>query len=179
MAKQIKRTQFAQAAFDYSSYFATVMGRIKVQGSCPRVPHMVVPEGMSTAGGKQVRQHIVLQPEAPGFPSVTVGAVDVAKGEASLRTLEYLMRAHQLRFKDRPFDIDPNSYQQFFQQARAFFTQQGMRLEIETPDKLPQLANTPSKSGGNKVVLIVVTVLALLLLAAVFVAGYVYIHYFA
>jgi|APLow6443716910_1056828.scaffolds.fasta_scaffold64785_1 hypothetical protein len=175
----IKRTQFAQAAFDYATYFAATFGRTQIGGGCLRRPHLVAPEGMSTAGGKQVRQHITLRPDVPTFATLTVGAVDVAKGVATLRSFGYLRHAHQARYGSRPFDLDGVGYQTFVTQAQEFFAKQGMRVDVETEAMLPKLAPVaPPKDNTKTILLAVVVVLALGLLTAVAVAGFVYIRYY-
>lgn len=176
----IKRTQFAQAAFDYSTYFAATFASTQVGGACVRRPHLVAPDGMSTVGGKLVRQHITLRPETEGFATLTIGAVDVSKGAATIRTYGYLLRAHQARFGSRPFDLDSVSYQSFLDLAQQFFARQGMRVDIETEQSLPQQlpqAGAP-KSSNKSIILAIVAVLFLGLLAAVAVAGFIYIRYF-
>ena len=177
----IKRTQFAQAAFDYSTYFASTFANTQVGGSCIRKPHLVAPEGMSTAGGKMVRQHITLRPEAPGFPTLTVGAVDVSKGAATLRTFGYLRKAHIARFGNRPFDLEGSSYQAFFNLAQDFFARQGMRVDVEDETRLPQAAMpTPTAKPNNTktIILAVVAILVLGLLTILAVGGFVYIRYY-
>jgi len=176
----IKRTQFAQAAFDYSSYFATTFANTEIGGSCARKPHLVAPEGMSTAGGKLVRQHIILRPVVDGFPALTVGAVDVSKGAATLRTFGFLRKAHMARYGNRPFDLEGVSYQTFLGQAQEFFARQGMRVDLEDETSLPQTTTAAAKPKNTKtIILAVVAILVLGFLAAVAVGGFVYIRYYA
>ncbi|MCU0691914.1 MAG: hypothetical protein MUF54_10970 [Polyangiaceae bacterium] len=174
--KEVKRTQFAQVAFDYSTFFAVQFAQTRVAGACPRAPVLVAPEGMSTGGGKLVRQHIALRPEQQDFPALTVGTVDVSRSTATLRTYGYLLQAHRARFGDRPFDIDPSTYQAFFQQAQQFFASQGMRIDLETEQSLPHSLVTP-KPRSN-LLPIVAAAIGLALLAAVAIAGTVYIRFF-
>jgi hypothetical protein len=174
-----KRTMFAQAAFEYSTYFAAGLGNIQVAGTCIRRPHLVAPEGMSTVGGKQVRQHITLRPEVPGYAVLTVGAVDVTKGSATIRTFGYLRKAHEARYPDRPFDLDGISYQNFLTQAQDFFARQGMRVDVESEPPLGQIVRpAPKKSNTRTIILAVVAVFVLIVLALVAVAGFLYIHYY-
>ncbi|MFW5739182.1 MAG: hypothetical protein ACOC1F_02325 [Myxococcota bacterium] len=175
----IKRTQFAQAAFDYSTYFASAFADTQVGGACTRKPYLVAPEGMSTAGGKMVRQHITLRPDVQGHPTLTVGAVDVSKGVATLRTFGYLRKAHMARFGNRPFDLDGTSYQAFFNHAQDFFARQGMRVDLEDETALPQAATPPAAKNNTKtIILAVIAVVVLGLLAAVAIGGFLYIRYY-
>lgn len=175
----IKRTQFAQAAFDYSTYFAATFANTRIGGGCVRRPHLVAPEGMSTSGGKLVRQHITLRPEVDGFAVLTIGAVDVSKGVATLRTYAYLQRAHQARFGSRPFDLDGAGYQNFFSQAQEFFARQGMRVDFESEAAVPPPAPTAQKPSNTKtIILALVAVFALGMLALIAIGGFVYIRYY-
>ncbi|HNS97285.1 MAG TPA: hypothetical protein PLJ27_12705 [Polyangiaceae bacterium] len=173
----IKRTQFAQAAFDYATYFTATFGRTQIGGGCIRRPHLVAPDGMSTAGGKLIRQHIVLRPDVPAFSTLTVGAVDVAKGAATLRTFGYLRHAHQARFGSRPFDLDGVGYQTFFSQAQEFFARQGMRVDVETEANVPKSdVPTAPPDRAKTTILVVITLVVLVILSAVAVGGYVLIR---
>ncbi len=176
----IKRTQFAQAAFDYSTYFASNFAQMEVRGACIRKPVLVAPEGMSTVGGKMVRQHIALRPMVEGHPSLTVGAVDVSKGAATLRTFGYLRKAHSARFGNRPFDLDGATYQAFFNEAQDYFARQGMRVHVEDERHVPQTSPPPTAKPNHTktIVLAIVAILVLGLLATVAVVGYLYIHFY-
>jgi len=58
----IRRTHFAQTAFDYARVFEEHFGGTQLGGACVRRPHLGAPEGMSTDGGRLARQHITLRP---------------------------------------------------------------------------------------------------------------------
>ncbi len=172
----VKRTQIAQAAFDFAGYFAATFGAYRVGGTVPRRPALVAPQDMSTSGGKKAKQHIVLKPEAAGASVLTVGWIDLAHGESCLRTYGCLREMHVQRFGNQPFDLDPQAYQGFYDMAHQFFTRQGMRLQIEAQSALP--APAASSTSNRNLVLTVVAVLALFGIVAIGVLGWAYIHYF-
>lgn len=173
----IKRTQIAQAAFDFAGYFTATFSSFRVGGASVRRPALVAPQDMSTSGGKKAKQHIVLQPETPGAPVLTVGWIDLSNGQMCLRTYGCLQEMHAQRFGKQPFDLDPQTYQAFFDQANQFFARQGMRVQIEAQSAIT--APPASKSSGTKTILLaVVGVAAVLAILGFGVLGWVYIHYF-
>ena len=167
----IKRTQFAQAAYDYAAHFDEVFGGTEIGGGCIRRPHLVLPEGMSTGGGKLARQHLTLRPETPGFATLTVGAVDVGKGAASLRTFGCLQQAHNARYGDRPFDLDGEGYNAFYTRALDYFSRQGMWVDVESETSVLTRVSSPKKS--NTALVVIVSALVVIILAAIGVSAYV------
>ena len=131
MTFDAKRTQVAQSAFDFSRYFSGIFNGVRVAGGAPRRPTLVAPEGMSTAGGKRARQSLVLQPDDATSMAVTVGWVDVGERRGMIRTHVALLALHRERFGGRPFDVDPTSYEVFFEQARSFLQSCGFNVKVE------------------------------------------------
>lgn len=127
----IRRTQVAQTAFDFSKYFMSTFGAVRVLGAVPRRPELAAPEGMSTGGGKAARQPICLQAETPNVPVVTVGWVDLGQRRASMRTYRCLNGLHQARYRGRTIDIDQASYNAFFDQAKALLGSCGLLVTDE------------------------------------------------
>lgn len=133
MAFDARRTQVAQSAFDFSNYFAQSFAAVRVLGPVVRRPDLTAPEGMSTEGGKLARQPVVLQPvdRNMGGAAITVGFVDIPQRRAVLRTYRCLLAMHQARFRDRPFDLDPHSYESFFHQAKGLLGACGLMVTEE------------------------------------------------
>jgi len=138
-----RRTQVAQSAFDFSGYFSQSFGGVRVMGSVVRRPELVVPEGMSTAGGRRARQPICLQPESGGGPVLTIGWVDIPQRRSVLRTYRCLQGMHQARFGNRPFDLDATSYNAFFDQAKGLLENCGLAVTQEDDAK----ASVPPPAG--------------------------------
>lgn len=139
--KEAKRTQVAQTAFDFATFFQAMMANVVVGGPVARRPVLVAPEGMSTAGGKQSRQSLCLSPDMPGFATITVGWVDVVSLQAQLRTYACLEQMHRQRFKNRPFDVEPSTYQAFFAKAQQLLAGRGIQCTIENSP--PAVASEP------------------------------------
>lgn len=163
----IKRTVFAQQGFDFSSLFTIQFARLKVAGGCTRTPQLNAPQGDSTGGGKQSIQHITLNPEHAGFPPLTVGWVNVAGKSAQLRTYVCLQKMHTSA--KRQFDLEPTSYQQFFDNAKSFLAQQGMQVHIEMEPPAPISAGG-NDSGSGLGIKVFILVAGLFLLLAIVVA---------
>lgn len=174
MGFDAKRTQVAQSAFDFARYFSSVFDSVRVQGASLRRPKLVTPEGMSTAGGKRARQSIVLQPDDPSASVITVGWVDIGERRALLRTHGCLETLHYERFKNRPFDVDRESYSGFFDQVKSFFDSCGLAVTVEgepSPASVPpsRLASRapPPQAGTSSSVLWLMTFSAFMLGAVV------------
>ncbi|MFO0555893.1 MAG: hypothetical protein U0271_46375 [Polyangiaceae bacterium] len=148
-----RRTQVAQSAYDFSRYFSQTFNGVKVLGNVPRRPELIAPEGMSTAGGKQARQPICLQPEAQtptGAQVITVGWVEIPTRRAVMRTYRCLLGMHNARFRGRPFDLDARSYDAFFDQAKSLFAQCGLAVTEEdepAPSSVPPSALGPAREA--------------------------------
>jgi hypothetical protein len=95
---------------------------------------------MSTGSGKRARQSILLRDERGAMPNLTVGWVDIPQRRAGIRTYRCLQGMHYARFRDRPFDVDPNSYNAFFDQSKALLAACGLYVidEDEVPPAISQ-----------------------------------------
>ncbi|MBX3192884.1 MAG: hypothetical protein KF819_38220 [Labilithrix sp.] len=85
-------------------------------GAGDYVVELAVPEGPSTAGGAQARQHLRLVPRRKGYSVVVAGVVDPVTSTAELRTFEHVAILHELRF-NRPLEISDEEYNQFLSKA--------------------------------------------------------------
>jgi len=174
----IKRTQIAQAAFDFAGFFQATFGGIPVGTAVPRRPTLVAPQEMSTAGGKKAKQHIVLQPQNPAASALTIGWLDLSNGAANLRTYGRLHQLHAQRFGRQPFDLEPESYQAFFNGAHQFFSKQGIRVEVEEPEGgAAGAVEVKAQAGGNNTLYIILGVVAVLGILGLGAAGWMYINY--
>jgi hypothetical protein len=144
--------------------------KVVVKGDVPRTPALAAPDGISTGGGKQARQHIVLKPEDETAHTYAVGWVDRTLGMVELRSYEYLAEQHQQRFGKKPFPLDEASFKVFFQKAKDFFTREKLPVRVETLPRSATTAPTPTAvapAPASKGMMILVAVLAILLVAAV------------
>jgi hypothetical protein len=174
----VKRTAFAQQAVDFSDYFGMLFEKSPVKGDVPRHATLVAPEGISTGGGKQGRQALVLKAENEVGTGLTVGWVDRNQRMAALRTYEYLVEQHQQRFGKKPFELDKDSYDAFFKKAQEFFTKEKLPVKVESTVRIASQppAAPAAKTGGTSsrgqfvLVLVLVFLLAVATTAAVILA---------
>lgn len=131
MSFDAKRTQVAQGAYDFARYFTSSFEAVRFGRAVPRRAELAAPEGMSTGGGRAARQAIVLVPERPGPPNLTVGWVEVSARRAQLRTHRALAAVHRARFKDRLLDIDEESYRAFLDQASQLLAACGVGVGMD------------------------------------------------
>jgi hypothetical protein len=162
-----KPTLFAARGLEFVAAFQVKFMMLDVSGHRPLLKD---PPGHSTAGGKLATQHIVLEPKVPGGTTWTVGSINVATQSAKVRSFDCVRELHRMRFRDRPFLIDRQQYQSFFDAAVAFMRERGMAVEIES--SLPEL-NEPAglasvePEGGARSGAMVVTVGLEVVVAAV------------
>ena len=99
---------------------------------------------------------------------VTVGWVNLKDQRAQLRTYNCLSAMHSQRFGGRVLDIDPGSYQQFYDQAQRLLSSQGMAVQVEdTPPPVSRSSAPPPPKKGVSAG----TVIVLLLIFLVLVVG--------
>jgi hypothetical protein len=160
-----KRTMFAQQAVDFSDYFDMMFDKVVVVGDAPRRVKLASPDGISTSGGKQAVQHLLLKPEIAGADTITVGWIDRSKGMAQLRSFEFLAEQHRQRGK--LFNVDPTSYQEFFDKTKKFLDQERLPVRVESSPVSAAAPARSEKSGLSPLVWIAVILFILFCLAVV------------
>lgn len=164
------RTMNAQVAFDVAQLFVARFSKQDVNGYAPT---MRPPMGVSTEGGRQALQHIVLESKTPGESAVTVGHVNLTAHSAKLRTHECLNQLHAMRFPKKLFPLDAAAYQLFFDAAQKFLSNYSLAMEVEAraPELTPAVdgkLTAPPAQVGKRSALVVVGIVALMLLVATF-----------
>lgn len=120
-----------------------------------------VPEGPSTGGGVQARQHLRLVPRRGGFPIIVAGTVDPVTSTAEIRTFEHVAILHELRF-DVPVEITANEYGDFLRKAAVVMNLARVRSREVGPS--PQLL--AQRDARKKLSLPVLMVFVLVLVSA-------------
>ena len=98
------------------------------------VVELSTPEGPSTGGGAQARQHLRLVPRRKGYSVVVAGTVDPVTSTAEMRTFEHAAILHELRF-GRPLEIDGEEYADFLRKADVVFTLARVTVTRSPPPK--------------------------------------------
>ncbi len=120
-----------------------------------------VPEGPSTGGGVQARQHVRLVPRRKGYPVIVAGTVDPVTSTSELRTFEHVAILHELRF-DRPVEITEDEYAEFLKKAAVVMNLARIRSR-EVP---PSEELRARRAARKKLSIPVLVVFVLVLLAA-------------
>lgn len=157
------RTAFASKALELSEMFMVKFGRRSFGGAISRTLHVEPPEE-STGGGKRAREPISLVPAGGAQGStLVVGWMNVAENRAELRAFSVLAAIHRQRFGGG-LDLVRADYDAFLDEARRFFSEEGIALEIATEAPAPpparassgESAAAPGRTTGVSVGLVVV-----------------------
>ena len=105
MVDDSKRTLHAQQAFEFSDLFAYKFGS-RIYGG--RRFKLMEPDGPSTAGGRQARQSLILQPDE-GEQKLVAGWIDATQKSAELKGYNTLKEQHQARF-GKSLDMSREEY---------------------------------------------------------------------
>lgn len=119
-----------------------------------------VPEGPSTGGGVQARQHVRLVPRRKGYPIIVAGTVDPVTSTGELRTFEHVAILHELRF-DAPLDITEDEYAEFLKKAAVV-----MNLARVSARQVPPSEELLAQRAAKKKLSIPLLVVFVLVLAS-------------
>ena len=128
-----------------------------------------VPEGPSTGGGVQARQHLRLVPRRKGFPIIVAGTVDPVTSTAEIRTFEHVAILHELRF-DVPVEISPEEYGEFLRKASVVMNLARVRWR-EAPPSAELLAQRAARKKLSMPVLMVFVLVLVSAAVVVFLAA--------
>lgn len=85
-------------------------------GAGDYVVELMTPDGPSTGGGVQARQHLRLVPRRKGYSVVVAGSVDPVSKAGELRTYQHVSLLHLQRF-GKALDIMEEEYDAFLTKA--------------------------------------------------------------
>lgn len=154
-----KRTEIAMAAVDFAGLFNSYFDPVNVMGYKIQ---LTAPEGQSTGGGVQARQHITLVDEAGG-KTVVVGACNPADKTAELRTHDHVATRFGQHYQGTPFPIPAGEFDGLRQKFAQFFQSQG--YTVSTAAQKAARAGDAAAKGGSSTGLIIALVVLLLGLA--------------
>ncbi len=138
------RTAFASKALELSEMFMVKFGRRSFAGDIARIVRVEAPEE-STGGGKRAREPISLVPAAGVQGStLVIGWMNVAENHAELRAYPVLAEIHRQRFGGRNLDLPRHDYDQFLDEARRFFSEEGITLELVQDVPAPPPPRAPA-----------------------------------
>ncbi len=141
-----KRTEFAMAAVDFAGIFKTYFDPVSILGF---KVGMTAPEGQSTGGGVQARQHITLTDDSG--KTVVVGACNTVEKTAELRTFEHVSKIFSQRYENMPFPVPRGEYDDLRQKFAQFFQNQSFHVSTadftKSPNEQVQVADSGSSTG--------------------------------
>jgi len=129
---------------------------------------LTAPEGQSTGGGVQARQHITLVSPDDGH-TVVVGACNNVEKSAELRTYDHVANRFSQRHSGAAFPVDSGHFSVLRQNLTDFFTSQS--FAVTTSAAPAAAARAPAAQTGKSSSGLIILVVVLLLLIA---AGLVY-----
>jgi hypothetical protein len=138
----MKRTQLAQHGLDVATLFTAKFMQHDLNGY---VPKMREPTGVSTEGGKQALQHLVLEPKTPGEPVITIGNANLVNKTAKIRNYGCLEAMHQKRFPNKPLILAEMPYKAFFDEMLQFLQKYQLQVEVET--RPPDMSSVPPRAA--------------------------------
>lgn len=177
MAEQRDRSELAELRTRVANQAASLAEAVTEgfedfhMGAGDYVVELSVPEGPSTGGGAQARQHLRLVPRRPGYAVVIAGAVDPVLSTAELRTFEHVAILHELRFQ-KPLEITGDEYQDFLSKADVVLNLARIKATRVPPsaELLAQRKSVRRVSTPVLVVFLLVMVLAAIVVYRVAVA---------
>jgi len=151
-----KRTEIAMAAVDFAGLFNTYFDPVEVLGYKIQ---LTAPEGQSTGGGVQARQHITLSDEAGG-KTVVVGGCNTANKTAELRTYDHVAARFGQRYEGMPFPIPAGEFDGLRQKFAQFLQGQGYTVTTAV-QKASKAGGPAAKSRGSRGLIIALVVILL------------------
>ncbi len=138
-----KQTEFAMAAVDFAGLFNSYFEPVEVAGY--RVK-LTAPEGPSTGGGVQARQHITLVDEAGGR-TIVMGGCNSNEKKAELRVYDHVAKRFAERYDGLSFPVQRGQFDDLRQKLAQFFQGQGYSVASAQAPATP--ASTTAKPGGG------------------------------
>lgn len=144
MVDEPNRTVHAQQAFEFTDLFAYKFGS-RLYGQPPRRLRLMEPDGPSTAGGRQARQSIVLQPDE-GEQKLVLGWIDVTQKTAELKGYNLVKAQHLARFSQK-FGMDRGTYDAVLKELIGFLNIQ--KIEHKVLEGAPVGASRSARSPAG------------------------------
>lgn len=154
-----KQTEFAMAAVDFAGLFNSYFEPVEVAGY--RVK-LTAPEGPSTGGGVQARQHITLVDEAGGR-TIVMGGCNSNEKKAELRVYDHVAKRFAERYDGLSFPVQRGQFDDLRQKLAQFFQGQGYSVASAQAPATP--AATTAKPGGGGAGIWIAIILLLLAIA--------------
>ena len=155
------RTSFAMAAMDFAGMFNAFFSEKPVAGF---ISELTSPEGQSTGGGVQARQHITMTHQVES-KNLVVGSCNNVEKKVELRSYEYVAGQYKQRYGGEAFPVGRAEYEDLVKHFNNFFTSKSLTVSMIAEKKAS--APTPAaRAGKSSTGLIIGIVVGLLVVAA-------------
>ena len=168
---EAKHTEFAMKAVDLGELFLLMCGSDVLRtAQGDYTAQLSVPEGLSTGGGKQALQHVMLVPEDAGT-TLVVGNVSQTDKTVALRTYAHAAAIYKQR-THRPFGVGRADFDDLTRKMTKFFEGQGLTVTTEPYDPEAAAAarrvdtEVPGASSNNTPLVVTVILIAVIIAAA-------------
>jgi hypothetical protein len=141
-----QRTLHAQRAFDFSTTFAYRFGNVAFGAKTPRKLDLVGADAVSTAGGKQARQSVVLHPGSNDQNNIVVGFIDVPHKSCEIRSYAVTSQQFYARFR-RTFDTTREEYEALVDDLQGFLRLHNFQV---TSIESSASSDVPGDSGSGR-----------------------------
>ncbi|MGI5862314.1 MAG: hypothetical protein ACOX6T_09685 [Myxococcales bacterium] len=167
---EVKYTEFAQQAVSMADIFnGTFHKPLPGRPSDFRV-ELAVPDGPSTAGGRQGTQHIKLVPANGRGVTLVVGWANQAAGKAEIRGWEQVKAIAAGRRGSTGLP-DEAAYRKLMLDMKRFFEREGLEVKVVATFRREDVDEGPEPSSGFPLAYLLVGLavgLAIVLLFALF-----------
>ncbi len=137
------RTVHAQQAFEFGDVFGYKFNPLSFGTEVKRRLTLSPPDGLSTAGGRQSRQSLVLVPEdddASG--NLVIGFIDPVHKNAEIRSFNAVSQQFSARY-GRNFDLDRQSFDLLIAELGGFLKIQKIDYQVVEAAHIPKKPAPP------------------------------------
>lgn len=165
---EVKYTEFAAQAVGLADIFNETFKKPVPGAPANYRVQLAVPDGPSTAGGKQGTQHIKLIPIGSGATHVA-GWANPADKQAEIRSWEHVLAIYQERAAGRGGLPDETAYRKLVLDLKKFFQNEQFAVSVVAA---PRRDDSPApdlrpKGGGSSTTTIVLIAVGCLLAAGI------------
>jgi hypothetical protein len=164
VAEEPRYTQFAQQAVSLADLFDEKFKKPLAGRPANFRIKLAVPDGPSTAGGKQGTQHIKLVPLGKG-PILVAGWANQAQGEAEIRSWEHLKAIHDSRKARAGLPEEP-AYRKLVLDMKRFFENEQLTVTVVAAPRTAT-GEEPVVDSGDSSIALILGIFAGLAIAAI------------
>ena len=141
------RTVHAQQAFEFGDVFGYKFNPLSFGSTVKRRLTLSEPDGLSTAGGRQSRQSLVLVPEGDeSAGQVVIGFIDTVQKNAEVRSFNAVSQQFSARY-GRKFDLEREAYDLLLAELGGFLKIQKIAYQVIEAAHIPKKPTPPPEAA--------------------------------